>query len=96
MFGKYTASQLAKSTAAFLTALATFLGSVALIITGIAPDGWGFALAGVSAVITRYAVYLTNAEPTIAQVEKHIDEVIELVKAVRPGVIAGGTDPHLA
>lgn len=90
MFGKYSLSQVAKSTAAFLTALATFITSVALIATDVVPPEWGYALAAAAALITRYAVFLTNAEPTLAQVEKNIDQVIDLVKQVRPGAVSGG------
>lgn len=90
MLGKYSAAQLAKSTAALLTALVTFLGSVALIITGIAPPAWGYGLAAASAVLVRYATFLTNSAPTIAQIEANIEDVIKLVKQVRPSAISGG------
>lgn len=88
--GKYSPAQLAKSTAGGLTALVTFLGSLSLILADVVPADWGWAggLALASAFLTRMAVYLVKSAPTLAQVEANVEQVIELIRQIKPDVLA--------
>lgn len=95
MLSKYSPAQLAKSTAALLSSLVLFLGLVAAFVSDVIPtDAGGAAVGGAIAIgasiLVRMATFLTTSAPTLDQVAKHADEVIDLVQKVRPDAIAPG------
>lgn len=87
MFGKYSPAQLAKSIAAVLTGAAAFIVILAGALAGLLPPEWIAGLSAVGVLLTGWAAYLTKSAPTLEQVEAHIDDVVALVKQVRPGLI---------
>lgn len=99
MFSKYSPAQLAKSTAALLSALVLFLGVVAAYVAEWIPTDSGGAaigagIAAVCAILVRTATYLTTSAPTLDQIAKNADQVIDLVKQVRPAAIAPSYTPR--
>jgi len=92
MFGKYKPSQVAKALAATLTAFVTFLGVTTAALTEFLPAEWIAALAGVAVVLTGAAAYLTKMAPTIEQIEGNLDDVIDMIKVLRPGAVVDTTD----
>lgn len=92
MLSKYSPAQLAKATAALLSSLVLFLGLVAAFVAQVIPaDAGGAAIGGAIAVVcaflVRTATFLTTSAPTLTQIAKHADDVIELVRKVRPDAI---------
>ena len=93
MLSKYSPAQKAKATAALLSSLVLFLGVVGAFVADWIPtdSGAGAAMAAGIAVVcawlVRTATFLTNAAPTLDQIAKHADEVIDLVRTVAPDAI---------
>lgn len=92
MLSKYRPAQLAKSTAALLSALVLFLAMVGAFVTDLIPaDSGGAAIgAGIALVcawLVRTATFLTTSAPTLEQIAKHADDVIDLVREVKPDAI---------
>lgn len=97
MLTKYSPAQKAKATAALLSSLALFLAAFAAFVADVLPTGspTAAAIAGAVAIacawLVRTATFLTTSAPTLEQIEQHVDEVIDLVKQVRPAAITTTT-----